>query len=160
MKYLFTAVLALAVATGCGGRTLATADPHNAIINRTDGIYSDAQLQADWQQAQAFVATQSFPLNPTVASLYAPDPRAYNVVPNPPITVIAVSANVPESELLERGHEPVPTIRCPYWDGYCVSYITDQHELYFAISENAPRNIRYEMESYILWKLGYDVHLR
>lgn len=74
-----------------------------------------------------------------------PDPRSLTVEPSG----IVVKA-IPDAP----GHPGI--IPCDSVTGYCYAYLDNEHTI--IVPESKPQNMGpYEMETIILWELGYDV---
>ena len=124
-------------------------DASQPFINQTSMSRSAFQTtaSADWTKAQHDLATQS--INLAAGSFgvkdVPPDLRALNVQP-----VGIVVKSVPDAP----GHPGI--IPCYSVTGYCYAYLDNEHTI--IVPESQPTNMGpYEMETIILWQLGYDV---
>ena len=130
---------------GCAG-VRNTSQPFVNETSMGDSVFQ-ATAQADWTQAQHSLATQ--PINLAAGSFgvkdVPPDPRALSIQP----LGIVVKA-VPDA----LGHPGI--IPCGSVTDYCYAYLDNEHTI--IVPESRPQNMGpYEMETIILWHLGYDV---
>ncbi len=139
------ACTSLVTLAGCAG-VRGTSQP---FINKTS--MSDSAFQqtasADWSQAQHLLATQPINLAAGVFGVkdVPPDPRALTVQ----ASGIVVEA-IPDAP----GHPGI--IPCGSVTGYCYAYLDNEDTI--IVPESKPQNMGpYEMETIILWQLGYDV---
>jgi len=143
----FTISLLIAL-IGCAG-IRGTSQP---FINETSMSASDFQttVSADWTQAQHALATQTINLAAGVLGVnsVSPDPRALTVQAQG--IVVRSVADAPA----HRGIIP-----CGSVTGYCYAYLDNDHTI--IVPDSRPQNMGpYEMETIILWRLGYDVSRR
>jgi len=102
---------------------------------------------ADWKAAQQTVANEPINLAAGIFGVHdiPPDPRALNIQP----LGIVVRA-VPDAP----NHPGI--IPCGSVTRYCYAYLDNKHTI--IVPESTPQNMGpYEMETIILWQLGYDV---
>ena len=124
-------------------------DNSQPFINQTsmsDSVFQ-ATASADWKAAQQALSTQAINLSAGSFGVHdvPPDPRALTVQPSG-ITV----RSVPDAP----GHPGI--ILCDSVTGYCYAYFDNAHTIIVPASK--PTNMGpYEMETIILWELGYDV---
>ncbi len=93
------------------------------------------------------LATQPINLAAGVLGLndVPPDPRALTVAPSG-IVVKAIPDASGHPGIIPRGSVT----------GYCYAYLDNEHTI--IVPESKPQNMGpYEMETIILWELGYDV---
>jgi hypothetical protein len=127
----------------------AVRETSHPFINQTSmssSVFQTAAL-ADWTQAQHSLATQ--PINLAAGSFgvkdVPPDPRALHIQP-----LGIVVKSVPDAP----GHPGI--IPCASITSYCYAYLDNEHTI--IVPESKPTNMGpYEMETIILWQLGYDV---
>lgn len=143
-------LLCLLICLGCG--TPASQE----FIDRTP--YSPSYLASIWEQSQQIIATQPVQLNiweRGAAAVYShPDKRAVLIDP--------------DFLLVESVPDWLPNSNCilePYDDGACVeAYSEFGKAVYYASGLNGSPHLqvdlRYEFDSQILYRLGYDVHWR
>jgi hypothetical protein len=112
---------------------------------------SDSAFQttasADWKAAQQALSTQAINLSAGSFGVHdvPPDPRALTVQPSG-----IVVRSVPDAP----GHPGI--IQCGSITGYCYAYLDNEHTI--IVPDSKPTNMGpYEMETIILWELGYDV---
>ncbi len=130
---------------GCAG-VRNTSQPFVNETSMSDSVFQST-AQADWTQAQHDLATQ--PINLAAGSFgvkdIPPDPRALSVQP-----LGLVIKAVPDAP----GHPGI--IPCDSITGYCYAYLDNEHTI--IVPQSKPTNMGpYEMETIILWHLGYDV---
>lgn len=106
-----------------------------------------ATASADWKAAQEAVANE--PINLAAGNFgvhdIPPDPRALNIEP---LGILVKS--VPDAP----NHPGI--IPCGSVTRYCYAFLDNEHTI--IVPESAPQNMGpYEMETIILWQLGYDV---
>jgi hypothetical protein len=109
-----------------------------------------ATASADWKAAQHAVATQ--PINLAAGSFgvhdVPPDPRALTIQPH-----AIVVRSIPDAP----GRPGI--IPCHSVTGFCYAYLDNEHTI--IVPQSKPQNMGpYEMETVILWELGYDVRGR
>lgn len=151
------------VLCGCGTSGFNEAKP---LVNRTNGMATDAQLIARWKVAQQHLATSWIPINAAVADINGtppielpPDPRALTI---PPCCVAVITVpDIPWKELpfklQSNTSDPTHIIRCP--DGavakYCYAY-TDGNIFVSKSWVLHDGTTDYEFENVILKLLNYD----
>lgn len=130
---------------GCAGLR----DNSQPFTNKTS--MSDSAFQttasADWKAAQQALSTQAINLSAGSFGVHdvLPDPRALTVQPSG-----IVVRSVPDAP----GHPGI--IQCGSITGYCYAYLDNEHTI--IVPDSKPTNMGpYEMETIILWELGYDV---
>jgi hypothetical protein len=120
-----------------------------SFINETTMSNSafQAAASADWKTAQQAVATEPINLAAGIFGIHEvpPDPRALNTQ-----ALGIVVRSVPDAP----NHPGI--IPCGSVTGYCYAYLDNEHTI--IVPESKPQNMGpYEMETIILWELGYDV---
>src|SRR5690348_2364631 len=146
LSFRSLAISLLVATVGCAG---VRGTPPQPFINETTMSNSTFQSMAsgDWSVAQHLLATQ--PINLAAGTFgvndVPPDPRALTVQPSG-----IVVRSVPDAP----GHPGI--IPCDSVTGYCYAYLDNEHTI--IVPDSTPQNMGpYEMETIILWQLGYDV---
>ena len=133
---------------GCAG----VRESSQPFINETsmsDSVFQ-ANASADWKAAQQALSTQAINLAAGSFGVHdvPPDPRALSVQPSG-----IVVRSVPDAP----GHPGI--IQCGSVTGYCYAYLDNEHTI--IVPDSKPTNMGpYEMETIVLWELGYDVSAR
>jgi hypothetical protein len=146
VKVYFSCLFVLVIVS-CGGQ------PKSNSVS----VLSDPQLKALWQDAQTVIATQPIMINAALVAegkeqpiYFSPDLSAYNINPDG-VTVIPVEDN------------GTGVIKAPNNVGgvaWCHSYLQGS-EIYVAASMMYNSGTTgYEMQNYILSKLGFNVSQR